>query len=82
MRIVVTKEDIADGRAFTCTKCPVALAMSRAFGMPIYVGPTSWGAFKDGGPIGRTPELAAEFMTRFDVGLPVQPFEFEVPDAL
>lgn len=76
MKIQVTAEDIRRGRPGICGGCPIALAMRRAFGVPIeswrFVSSTNYSAL---------PQVATVFVVDFDAGRPVQPIEFEVPDA-
>lgn len=88
VRVHVTAADIAEGRAKDCEKCPVALAMLRAFDVPRQpligdpdgtlawpvIGP-SWCTL----PNGRTAPLppdARAFIAAFDKGQTVSPFSF------
>lgn len=82
MKIEVTQEDINNGKQGNATACPIALAATRAFKVSVLVGYSLlivgevWR--------GRTYKLspaAYDFRRSFDVGEPVQPFTFEVPDA-
>lgn len=88
MLIQVTKEDIENGVQRNCEKCPLARAISRAFGKPIRVG--AYLAQFFGAGLGESTDLppnALAFRKAFDAGKPVQPFEFEIepgklnPDA-
>lgn len=79
MLIHVTQEDIDKGVRRECGKCPIALAVSRAFGKPIRVGAflVQFFSANMGASVDLPPEALA-FRKAFDNGLPVQPFSFEV----
>lgn len=72
----VTAEDIAFGRPCAAGNCPLARALSRAFGADVSVSYTDWG-FRQGESYS-TPPRAAEFARDFDNGEPVKPFSFYV----
>lgn len=80
MTINVTQEDINKGVRNSCTKCPVALAVHRALNKMVRVG---FSGVRVEFSIGvlqflRIPQECQDFMARFDFGMPVQPFEFEI----
>ncbi len=87
-RICVTEKDIQKGEAACCNRCPVALALHRELGAEYFVGlliGSGWVAFvADRGEDSlRLPVSCGDFAFRFDCGLAVEPFEFEldVPEA-
>lgn len=76
MLIEVTREDIDHGLAGSCGSCPVALAIRRRF-------PDGWvrvgiRCVYAGGRAYHLPSGAIEFIERFDGGMPVEPFSFEL----
>ena len=77
MRITVTAEDIKTGHRWHPRKCPIALAMTRAFGVECSVGITIYCV------VGKNkthllPESAWMFIDAFDNEREVSPFEFDV----
>ena len=78
MLVHVIEEHISRGKRKQCSDCPVALAMKDAGCVfPLVDYALIWG------PAGarlsmETPEAVGVFITRFDQGLPVAPFDFEV----
>jgi hypothetical protein len=90
LTVNVTDEDIATGEAFSCRKCPVALAMMRAIMgsrkveglMPfVAVSQECISAFVPGddGCVQVIPARPiVEFIDDFDHGRPVRPFSFEI----
>lgn len=78
IRVEVTQDDINKGVQDNCTKCPVALALSRAFGIPVTVEATF--ATVNGKEI-PIPYEVYEFIWKFDgVGKDgVKPFIFFLP---
>lgn len=74
MLISVTQEDIDKGER-DCGKCPIALAASRAIGIPVDVGNRE--AWINGSPR-VMPSIARQFILRFDAQLAVKPFSFEL----
>ena len=80
-KIKVTKAHIKRGKRGTSDWCPIALAVRRAYFYPSVYG--SW--FCHGSGAGRRvvqlPDVAREFIRRFDAGEDVAPFEFEVDEA-
>ena len=82
MIIDVTAIDIAVGRQKDCQLCPIALAAMRATNRKnIQVGLCTMWAGKYGKPGYHSWTLsdeAQDFILRFDHGLPVEPFQFEV----
>lgn len=81
MKIEVTAEDIARGKRGNACHCPIALAAERAGMRHVKVDLDSIGEKFTGGCWGRwsyLPVDACEFVDRFDKGLPVEPFAFEI----
>lgn len=81
VRIEVTAEDIANGERKNACRCPVALAATRAGMRLVHVDLDSIGEKFVGGVWGRSsylPVEACEFVDRFDRGLAVEPFIFEI----
>lgn len=92
MKIEVTQDDIDKGQASNCVSCPIALALKRqcpefatvnvkySFAF-FWSNPTNWKDM-DYKPVGdcvaELPFEARKFIGRFDIGLPVEPFEFEL----
>ena len=82
----VTAGHIEAGRVADCRLCPVARAVKDAIGMPGAVVDAYassiivWPAEVDALAVRRahTPFEVREFIGRFDNGLPVAPFEFEL----
>lgn len=56
----------------------MALAMSRAMGVQIFVAGLHWQKSGLYSLTARLPDAAGEFMKDYDSILPVSPFEFEV----
>lgn len=86
MRISVTAEDIAEGEKYKCERCPVALGIIRVV-RPVPPQVLMAGAFaavlwdKARGKAVWSVELppsAQQFITDFDHGSPVAPFEFDL----
>lgn len=76
LKVQVTADDIREGKREDSLHCPIALALQRLLGQPWRVGTNvaqgpNWGESAD------LPPAAREFVLRFDLGLPVEPFEFE-----
>lgn len=76
MIVIVTQEDIANGKRRAATGCPLALAIERATGRHASVGPqrVSIGWHKSL----FLPPTAYNFRQDFDNGVPVQPFTFDL----
>lgn len=77
MRIVVTTKDIAKGRRSIADHCPVALALKRAthHHWEVYAGSLTDCTANHGV---RTPEAVADWIERYDDGLQMRPFTFEL----
>jgi hypothetical protein len=86
--ITVTQEDIDNGTPGNSCACPVALAVLRAFNVsegyvdvgqlyitfrPVYLSHHEYYA---------TSSAVANFITMFDTGAPVEPFEFELGEPV
>ena len=83
MKIRVTREDIDNGEAGDCDRCPVALALLRHTNADeVTVGNCGVDIFHDSGLVVDygvdLPEVARDFIKKFDTGRDVEPFEFEV----
>lgn len=81
MKIDVTQEDIDNGKRGHCSRCPVALALSRIPGAEyLTVGPVDFGITLRG--VRRDyalPEEAIVFIRTFDDGeITPNPFSFEI----
>ncbi len=96
IKVQITKKDIQDGWQWSFARlvsgpkpwlidtrhqhCPVAIALKRAFK---FKGVSS-GSYRieSKGKQYRTPEAVSDWMCNFDYGLPVEPFEFEITEAM
>lgn len=77
MIIEVTQEDIDAGIKKNCTKCPIALAVQRAFkNSSLEIGGLS--VYQDCHKVCEMPYEARVFVQCFDDGKPVNPFTFEL----
>lgn len=85
----VTEKHIAGGTANSCTRCPVALALSEALtpglppGFEVSVGDLHVSVRFDGAAgrrrqVAYMPPGATNFVHAFDLRKPVGPFEFEL----
>lgn len=83
VHVDVTVQDIANGHASECQRCPIALALHRA--APEYIAEVyqfhAW--LLTPGALSRRmeaklPEAAANFILLFDEGEGGQPFSFEL----
>lgn len=85
MKITVTQEDINNGKRADYQFCPIALALNRAFHTKsaevnpsrAYVTRKKLWLFESPALYFLPPE-ASNFVTTFDQGKPVAPFEFEL----
>lgn len=77
MRIEVTDSDIAHGEPHNGYRCPIALAITRQFPnvSAVHVNVVS---LQIGDDSPSTPQPARRFIDRFDKGLQVKPFRFEL----
>jgi hypothetical protein len=77
MRVVVTAKDIVKGRRSIADRCPVALALQRSTGRrwEVYFTHLSDVWHHAGQP---TPLAVADFCEKFDDGIGVRPFAFEL----
>jgi hypothetical protein len=77
-KIDVTKQDIDGGRRGNPFCCPIAIAMHRV----LEISPPQCPVFPSEMKIGwrniPLPNEAKKFVDRFDAGLDVEPFSFEV----
>ena len=74
----VTQEDIYSGIRASRTRCPVALAISRVL-PDVAVGSAS--VVTTGNGYAMLPSAAIVFVDRFDRGLSVEPFSFELVEV-
>jgi len=75
--IRVTRKDIENGQRRAASYCPIALAakrVTRCPGSEIIVGTD----IRTAGHTYKTPKAACKFITAFDSGEPVEPFEFYI----
>lgn len=80
MIINVTQEDIENGQ-HGCSRCPIALAASRAYERQVYVGSYNIYADYDGrNVLTALPFVAIRFVNLFDTSMfdVLKPFSFEV----
>jgi hypothetical protein len=84
MKIQVTQQHIDKGRGGSCTSCPVALALNDAGFTRAWVSPSTLRSnWRNGGSIREffpVPDSVLVFINRFDAGLPVDPFSFELEE--
>lgn len=79
MKITVTQHDIEQGSPFSSCDCPIALAAKRV--MPndeIQVSTQLLWTNTKGYYL---PAVAMDFIERFDYGVSVEPFEFEIDEC-
>ncbi len=74
--ISITQADIEEGKPYNCQYCPVALAVSRAFGCAQNAVSVDGVFLSVGEQDYRTPALVNEFIQAFDDGAKVIPFTF------
>jgi hypothetical protein len=77
MQIKVTQQHIDAGIKLLCDACPVALALSEATG-GMHWGVTGWAAWERNTHRRAItlPRAVLQFVTDYDRGEPVEPFEF------
>lgn len=75
IKIDVTAEDIVNGVRGVAFACPIARAVKRMGSSQVYV---AYGCLECDEGEGFLPKSASDFVDRFDEGLPVSPFSFEV----
>ena len=76
--VEVTKEDIASGKKCSARACPLASAMGRSLGYPVYVSQSGWGDLGGERKLSAVPEVCIQFISRFDADEKVKPFSFEL----
>ena len=84
MRVKAEGRHIEHGKQCQCYACPIALAVCEAAGTErasVDGSCIQWRE-SDGWKVGATPEKARQFITAFDNGDPVQPFEFELEQGI
>lgn len=74
MQIKVTQEHIDEGEKCSTYSCPISLALVDAGFCNIRV---SWQTVKLGRVSVALPQEASDFIAKFDLSFPCQPFEFE-----
>lgn len=86
MKVSVTEQDVREGARLHCQLCPVARALSRAFGNAYYsvsVGPLGEVRCVARNTSGvdwyELPPAAQAWVEQFDRGVPMPPIEFELP---
>lgn len=85
IKVSVTQEDINNAER-SCSECPVALAVTREIGVTQHEMVTAniaYIAIRNRVGMGmirswNTSQSVSRFMSRFDSGLPVKPFKFEL----
>jgi hypothetical protein len=86
-KVDVTLDDIAHGEKMSCSRCPIARAVGRAFpdAQEIHTAgnifvqlPPDEGKAYPRRYQGGTPEEARKFMNAFDGGHPVSPICFDI----
>jgi len=75
MKITVTQKDIKNGKPCKSFLCPIAIAVQRKT-KGIYRVMAEELVKK--GVVYPLPDIAKEFISRFDEGMPVKPFSFEI----
>lgn len=73
--VVVTEHDIMTAQRGTLHDCPLARAISRAFGRPMRV---NYGAFGDGVCTSSLPTAIGNWIMNYDAGHPVPRIWFYV----
>jgi hypothetical protein len=82
MKITVTQEDIDTGWHSDCSNCPIARAAKRVPELgACAVSPTTIRSHLTG-QMYYLPEEAQRFVNRFDLGLKVGPFEFDLGESI
>ena len=79
MKIQVTQSDIDNGVIRDCKYCPIALALQRAYNNPGLRA--NQGTFYNDNPytyLGAFPTKVIQFIEELDMGLKVEPFDFEL----
>jgi hypothetical protein len=80
IRVYVTQDDIDNGEPHNPCGCPIARAITRVRDTPTvfsswaYIGGTCHTEYD-------LPPEATEFIRRFDIGEPVEPFDFEMTEV-
>lgn len=79
MVIIVTQEDIDSGVKRACNLCPVARAAERVFKHVVSVGTFALHVYYDAHTEAfELPFVARQFVRDFDLGVTVEPLEFEL----
>lgn len=85
MKIQVTQDHIDNGTVKDACLCPIALAIRDATGaahFDVIVSTHGWSHYNGNKLLGNyeLPVDATNFITKFDLGEPVSPFEFELEE--
>lgn len=75
-KIEVTQEDIENGVPCKSLYCPIALAVSRKLGIPVYIG--IYTVCAEHNDLAKLPYKATKWITQFDIGRKVEPFSFDL----
>lgn len=76
MKIKVTQKHIDNGFKNNCWRCPIALAIEEQLINKSFTVASS--TIRIQGNVINLPYEACNFIRKFDNGLPVEPFEFEL----
>lgn len=77
IKLKIEAKHIKHGRRCSMEKCPIALAGKEQYDETTYVGNNCIG-FDHGKFIVDLPQIAKDFIFKYDTQQPVEPFEFEV----
>lgn len=76
--VVVTQEHIDKGKRCDGVRCPIALALDPIDGISVDTEEICLHGMGYSGTDPKLPAEAVEFISAFDEGEPVQPFEFDI----
>lgn len=81
-KVTVAKADIDEGVCGDGELCPVAIALTRTLNRNVVVEDSDISVYKPSGMSLEqripTPRIVKDFINKFDAGMPVEPFEFEL----
>lgn len=79
VRVKITQDHIIKGTRASCSNCPVALALRDATGIKWFVSQSYLGTVGCYNNIEvKLPPRVSVFISSFDLGVHVEPFEFDV----
>lgn len=78
MKIQVTQEDIDAGNRCNACYCPIALAIAREVNQTVFIDGKDWYVSWKKNLRGPLSQEAQDFVSLFDCGGAVKPFEFEI----